>query len=615
VSDAIELLRAVLGDACADDAQAHRLLSEALEAETDPLLHAMIACAIPEGLAMERAAAWAGYAFFDRVPQGLAGQIEPIRLEALADVRLFRMQVLDRAVDFTAPDFLGLLRLKRRLRTAPHLRERICLLPASALRDYLTTMAAPDLITVARQGLAQRWPYAAAQLDLTAPARYRFALVLLLMLAMVLSAPFFAHFWLLPIATLLLVGPAAIRVAALGTPRRPAKPPRRPPDEELPRYSVLIPLRNEATMVPQLFAAMMALDYPRARLDIKFVVEAGSDDTLAQVRARLGAPHVSLVPVPHAAPHTKPKALDYALPLCAGEFVVVYDAEDIPDPDQLWKAALAFRDRPDLVCQQARLVIDNGERGWLPGLFAAEYAALFSVLLPALARWHLPMPLGGTSNHFRTASLRQIGGWDAFNVAEDADLGMRLARRRLRVDTLDSNTREHAPARLRPFLGQRTRWMKGWMQTFIVHNRNPAKLIAEMGLGPALVFEVLVLGMIVSPLLHCGLGIGMLLQLALGAPLFDGRGWSVFYTGVLALGYGSTFAATTLGLVRLQRLQLLPPQCLLPLYWLLIAIATCSALIELLWRPFYWFKSPHEPVERAARRPLWLARRAKRAPQ
>ncbi|MCS6759575.1 MAG: hypothetical protein MO852_11920, partial [Candidatus Devosia euplotis] len=126
MSDALTLIRAVLDDACADDAQACRLLAAALEAETDPLLHVMLVCAIPEALAMERAAAWAGYAFFEHVPLGLTGQIEPIRLEALADVRLFRMQVLDRAVDFTAPDFLDLLRLKRRLHTAPQLRQRIC---------------------------------------------------------------------------------------------------------------------------------------------------------------------------------------------------------------------------------------------------------------------------------------------------------------------------------------------------------------------------------------------------------------------------------------------------------------------------------------------------------
>ena len=596
MSDALDLIRAVLGEACADDAAARRLLSAALEAETDPLLYGVIACGLDETLAMERAAAWAGYAFFEKVPQGLVGRVEPMQLEELAGVRLFRMQVLDRAVDFTAPDFLGLLRLKRRLRMQPQLRHRICILPLASLRAYLTAALSEDLITTARQGLAQRWPYAAAQLDLTRAARYGFALAILAMLAMALAAPFIAELWLLPVALALLVGPASIRLAALGTPRPLQAPLHRPPDEELPVYSVLVPLRHEVAMVPQLFAALWALDYPPARLDIKFVVEASSPDTIAAVQARLGDPRVSLVVVPDAAPRTKPKALGYALPLCRGAHVVVYDAEDIPDPDQLWKAALRFRDEPDLACLQARLVINNGQRGWLAALFAAEYAALFGVLLPALARWRLPLPLGGTSNHFRVSSLRAIGGWDAFNVTEDADLGIRLARRRLRVDTLDSSTSEHAPLRLRPWLGQRTRWMKGWMQTFIVHNRNPLRLVDEMGLGPALVFEVLVLGMILAPLLHCGLGLCLVVQVLLGAGLFDGRGWSVLYTGFLVLGYGSTFAVTTLGLARMRNLRLLVTQLLLPLYWLLIGAATLNALAELLHRPFYWFKSPHQPV-------------------
>jgi len=171
VSDALDLLRAVLGEGCADDKAALALLESALQAETDPLLHAIIACGVEETLAMERAAAWAGYAFFERVPHGLVGDVEPLQLEELAGVRLFRMQVLDRAVDFTAPDFAGLLQLRRRLRTNPQLRQRICILPACALRAYLTASVSDDLVTAARQGLAQRWPYAAAQLDLTVPAR------------------------------------------------------------------------------------------------------------------------------------------------------------------------------------------------------------------------------------------------------------------------------------------------------------------------------------------------------------------------------------------------------------------------------------------------------------
>ncbi|MGV8855475.1 MAG: glycosyltransferase family 2 protein [Devosia sp.] len=596
MSQALDLIRAVMGAPDMDDAQARHLLAVALQAEIDPLLHCAIVGGISETLAMERAAAWTGFPFFEHVPQGLLGRIEPTQLEDLAGMRLFRMQVLDRAVDFTAPDFVGLLRLKQRLASNPQLHRRICLLPASALRDYVTVAAAPELITAARQGLAQRWPYAAAQLELTAPARYGFALGVILLLAMALLAPFVAEFWLCPVALALLVAPAAIRVAAVGTTPRPLPAPRRPPDPELPVYSVLIPLRNEAAMVPQLFAAIWALDYPPARLDVKFIVEAGCQQTIAAIGPRLGDPRVALVVVPDAAPRTKPKALDFALPLCRGEHVVVFDAEDIPDTDQLWQAALRFRDQPDLVCLQARLLVDNGNHSWLAALFAAEYAALFAVLLPALARWHLPLPLGGSSNHFRTAILRQIGGWDAFNVTEDADLGMRLARRRLRVETLDCNTREHAPLRLRNWRGQRTRWMKGWMQTFIVHNRNPGRLVAEMGLGPTLVFEVLVLGMIVAPLLHCGLVIGLALQLAFGAPLFDGRGWSVFYSGVLGLGFGSTVAITLLGLARSGGLRLALAQLLLPFYWLLIATATLSALADLLRRPFYWFKTPHEPV-------------------
>jgi cellulose synthase/poly-beta-1,6-N-acetylglucosamine synthase-like glycosyltransferase len=326
------------------------------------------------------------------------------------------------------------------------------------------------------------------------------------------------------------------------------------------------------------------------------VVEAASVDTLEAVRSRLGDPRVSLVSVPDTAPRTKPKALDFALPLCRGEFVVVYDAEDQPDPDQLWKAALRFRDAPDLACLQARLVIDNGRQNWLAALFAGEYAALFTVLLPALARWRLPIPLGGTSNHFRLQALRDLGGWDAYNVTEDADIGMRLARRRLRVETLASATREHAPTRLGAWHGQRTRWMKGWMQTFIVHNRDPGRLIAEMGLGPALAFQVLVLGMIVAPLLHSGLAMGAVVQVLRGQPLLGGSGWAGIYAAIMLFGYASAFAMTIAGLARAQRLDLLPQQLLLPFYWLLMAVAALRALVELAWRPFHWFKSPHTPV-------------------
>ncbi|ODT84170.1 MAG: hypothetical protein ABS76_00170 [Pelagibacterium sp. SCN 64-44] len=501
---------------------------------------------------------------------------------------------------FAAPDFLGVIRLRHRLAQTPHLRRMLCFVPEQALRDYLTEAASPALIATARQNLARHWPYACAQLELTRGARWGFMAGVLLLVVLLLVAPYLAPLWLLPFSFILLLAPAAIRLAAVASPRLRPKPARRPPDEELPVYSVLIPLRNEAGMVRQLFTAMAGLDYPAARLDIKFVVEAQSAATVAAVRAQLGDPQFSLVAVPDAAPRTKPKALDFALPLCRGQHVVVFDAEDRPEPDQLWKAALRFREEPDIVCLQAPLVIDNGRDTPLAALFSGEYASLFGVFLPALTRWRWPVPLGGTSNHFRIDALRRLGGWDAFNVTEDADLGMRLARRRLRVEMLDAATHEAAPTHFRPWLGQRTRWMKGWMQTFIVHNRDPGRLLAEMGPLRFLAFQVLVLGMILAPVLHCAYA-ALLVWLWLGGHLgWDGSPLGVYYLALLGLGYGSTLAMTVLGLMRVGRLHLLPSQILLPFYWLLMGLATFRAARELLVAPFYWFKSPHRPVKAAA---------------
>lgn len=600
MSDALDLTKAILGER--DDARAIRVLEAALEREVDVLRYCAATLGMATDLVMQRAATWAGYAFCERVPHGVTGDAQPTRLEALASIRMFRVQLLDREVAFTAPEFFEVIRLRHKLTSAPRLANLLFFVPEPALREYLVLAAAPSLIDAARQNLARRWPYASAHLELTLLARLGFVGAVGLLAFMLLLAPFVAQLWLLPLACGMLVLPAAIRLGAMFTPVKPAAVLRRPPDEELPDYSVLIPLHNEAAMVPQLYAAMGALDYPAERLDIKFVVEARSVDTIAAVRAGLTDPRFSLVTVPDALPRTKPKALDFALPLCRGEHVVVFDAEDVPDPDQLWKASLRFRDDPDLVCLQARLVIDNGRRSLLAGLFAGEYAGLFLVLLPALARWRLPMPLGGTSNHLRLRSLRELGGWDAYNVTEDADLGLRLARRRLRVDVLASSTREAAPTRLWPWIGQRTRWMKGWMQTFIVHNRDPGRLMSEMGLPAFLVVEALLLGMILAPMLHCGFALVLLTRWLTGLGWMDSGIWTAVYIAVLALGYGSALAMTALGLLRLGKPGLLPAQGWLPVYWLLMGFATLRAAQELLVRPFYWFKSPHRPADQLGTR-------------
>jgi cellulose synthase/poly-beta-1,6-N-acetylglucosamine synthase-like glycosyltransferase len=347
--------------------------------------------------------------------------------------------------------------------------------------------------------------------------------------------------------------------------------------------------------VPLLARAMAALDYPSEKLDIKFVVESRSPDTIAAVQRILGDPRFRLVVVPDCRPHTKPKAIDYALPLARGRYLVVFDAEDAPDPGQLRLAASRFAGDPGLACLQAELVPENASENALTALFAGEYAGLFGRLLPALARWNLPVPLGGTSNHFRIELLRGLGGWDAFNVTEDADLGVRLARRGLRAEMLASRTLEEAPLTVRAWMAQRTRWMKGWMQTFIVHNRAPGLFLRDIGWRGFVGFQVLVGGMIVTSLLHTALIVSLLVRLGLEGwiGLVPRDVWDWLSLAILISGYAGAFAVQVSGLLHQRAMTLLPLQLLLPVYWILHSIASVFAAIELIRKPVYWAKTTH----------------------
>jgi hypothetical protein len=244
----------------------------------------------------------------------------------------------------------------------------------------------------------------------------------------------------------------------------PAPRARRIVEHRLPTYTIIVALYREAGSVDALVRSLRALDYAE-KLDIKLVVEPDDVETsVALARLKLGAPF-EIITAPASGPRTKPKALNAALPFARGTFTVVYDAEDRPEPDQLRRAVELFLAEPDNVaCVQARLTIDNTADSWLAALFTAEYAAQFDLFLPGLAALNLPLPLGGSSNHFSTAVLRQIGAWDSYNVTEDADLGMRLARFSYRSAMIHSTTYEEAPALVHAWLRQRTRWFKGWMR-------------------------------------------------------------------------------------------------------------------------------------------------------
>ncbi|RMF00052.1 MAG: glycosyltransferase, partial [Alphaproteobacteria bacterium] len=275
------------------------------------------------------------------------------------------------------------------------------------------------------------------------------------------------------------------------------------PERELPVYTVLVPLFREAAVLPALISALKRLDYPAAKLDIKLIFESVDDETYASARALELPGNFDLIVVPDAQPRTKPKALNYALQFARGEFAVIYDAEDRPEPDQLRKAVARFRQGPpNLACLQARLNFYNADENWLTRQFALEYSALFDGLLPTLERLDLPIPLGGTSNHFRIAALRWLGAWDAYNVTEDADLGMRLYRHGYLCRMLDSTTHEEAVCRFLPWLRQRTRWLKGYLQTYFVHMRHPWRLWRELGARRFLGFQLMIGGVVFSALAH-----------------------------------------------------------------------------------------------------------------
>ncbi|HTK12581.1 MAG TPA: glycosyltransferase family 2 protein [Xanthobacteraceae bacterium] len=314
---------------------------------------------------------------------------------------------------------------------------------------------APQFSAAPRPGRTTPWALAAMLLLLSAGLAVTMPGAASLAAQTLLSVIFIACVMLRLGAALMHRRSCAAPLAAGPRIALPAKPP---------TYTVIAALYHEAGAVEGLVQSLRHLDYPPEKLDIKIVIEADDTETKAALaRLHLGTPF-EIVVVPPGGPRTKPRALNAALPFARGSYLVIYDAEDRPERDQLRRALAAFAESPDAVCMQARLTIDNTNDGWLSKLFTAEYAGHFDVFLPGLATFGLPLPLGGSSNHFHTATLRLAGAWDAYNVTEDADLGMRLGRLRLRCGVFSSSTYEEAPSTLRPWLRQRTRWFKGWMR-------------------------------------------------------------------------------------------------------------------------------------------------------
>ncbi len=369
-------------------------------------------------------------------------------------------------------------------------------------------------------------------------------------------------------------------------------------DRDLPTYSVLVPIYREARIVRHLIKRLKRIDYPRAKLDIKILVEADDVETRKALENEAMPPFFEVIVCPLGKPRTKPRALNIGLTYARGECIVVYDAEDEPDPDQLRKAAAHFAQAdPKLGCIQARLAIDNAADSWIARMFALEYAGLFDGLLPGMSVTRQPIPLGGTSNHFRRATLENCLGWDAWNVTEDADLGLRLACLGYDCIVMESTTWEEAPINFTAWFNQRTRWLKGWMQTACVlmrcspsrRNRIPAlkqfeiAVISTSSVISALFHPLLLLvpGLLLAPSSE------MVIRSTLHLTLWSFVGLIFVVSGLLSL------AIVSVGAYRRGFRLRLSDILFLFFYSLIKTLAAWRALVEFIVAPTHWHKTEH----------------------
>ena len=368
-------------------------------------------------------------------------------------------------------------------------------------------------------------------------------------------------------------------------------------EHAMPTYTILVPAFREPEVIGDVIAHLREIDYPAERLDIMLLLEADDTATIEAAEAANAPDHIRIVRVPPGEPRTKPRACNYGLAEARGKFVTIYDAEDHPEPLQLRRAVRAFRDVDDrIACLQAKLVYHNAGQNSITRWFTTEYAMLFSQLLPGLIADATPLPLGGTSNHFRRDVLDEVGGWDPWNVTEDADLGIRLHRAGYRTAVLDSVTLEEANSDFVNWIKQRSRWYKGYMQTWLVHMRRPGQLYHDLGLRGFLGFHLFVGGTpwlaLVNPLFWALTAIWFISPLQFIRDLFP---FWIYYPGIVCLVFGNVaFIYTNMIAARQHgRPELVVAAALSPIYWVMMSIAAVKAFVQLITAPSFWEKTTH----------------------
>ena len=376
---------------------------------------------------------------------------------------------------------------------------------------------------------------------------------------------------------------------------------------EWPTYTILCPLYKETAIVPQFVAAIKALDYPLEKLQVLLLTEENDNETRAALYSMHLPPSFTILTVPKGTPQTKPRACNFGLLQAKGQFVVIFDAEDEPEPDQLKKAVLTFANLgSEVACVQAKLNYYNNRQNLLTRWFTAEYSTWFDIMLPGLQRTGFSLPLGGTSNHFRTEVLRALGGWDAFNVTEDCDLGLRISQYGLKTAVLDSTTYEEATSRFKTWLFQRSRWIKGYLQTYLVHMRHPVQTLQQGHVRKFCSLQLIVGAWTLVLLLNpCMWALTLLYILFhpvhLYSMLFPGP---ILYLGAFCLIFGNFFYVYIhlIGCLRRHEYALMKWVLLIPLYWVMMSASAYIAFYQLIVKPHHWEKTqPGTHLVQAAR--------------
>ena len=453
-------------------------------------------------------------------------------------------------------------------------------------------------------GLADREPGVSARRILTRGQRILGVAVVATLLIGFLVDPLLVLSVLISIISVLYVGAIVYRLVLFRASNKPFTTEvvsddeaRAVPDAELPVYTVMIPAYREPEVISELIQRISHFEYPPDRLDVKLLVEADDAVTIGAVNEAMPGDQFEMVAVPQAEPRTKPKALNFGLTLARGEFVAIYDAEDEPEPLQLRRAVVAMRRLgPDVACLQAKLSYHNPMQNIITKWFTIEYALWFSFFLPGLAAMGAPIPLGGTSNHFRRVALQAMGAWDPFNVTEDADLGIRMFREGYTVRVLESTTYEEANSDFVNWMKQRSRWLKGYLQTFAVHLREPRQLHRDVGWKGIVHFTMFVGGTPVLAIVNPVFWIMTLLWFVAHPPLIHQIFPApIYYMGLAswALGNFLLVYSTAMSCRLARNGRLLVPALLVPVYWVMMSMAAVKALLQLIGAPTFWEKTVH----------------------